>query len=224
MIRAKAVRHPSGGGRQRNFTVISGAGKADRQRRWQRDFHRGAGLSPSVDIWDNLPPRTTTRALIMQIATNSVVSFHYTLRDETGEQLESSQGGHPMTYLHGQDALLKGLEDALAGKKQGDSFTVTLAPELAFGELRADSELRVPLSQLRGAKKWEPGMQAVIQTQHGHQQVTVLKVGHTMATVDTNHPMAGKTLVFNVEVVEVRAASPEELSHGHVHGPGGHHH
>ena len=67
-------------------------------------------------------------------------------------------------------------------------------------------------------------MQAIIQTPHGHQQVTVLKVGHTMATVDTNHPMAGKTLVFDVEVVEIRAASEEELSHGHVHGPGGHHH
>lgn len=160
----------------------------------------------------------------MQIAANSVVSFHYTLKDESGNQLESSQGAQPMTYLHGHDSLLKGLEEALAGKSVGDSFSVTLTPELAFGELREDSELRVPLSQLRGAKKWEPGMQAVIQTQHGHQQVTVVKVGHTMATVDTNHPMAGKTLVFDVEVVEIREASSEELSHGHAHGPGGHHH
>lgn len=160
----------------------------------------------------------------MQIAENTVVSFHYTLKDASGAQLESSQGGHPMTYLHGHDSLLKGLEDALTGKAAGASFSVTLTPDLAFGELRADSELRVPVSQLRGAKKWEPGMQAVIQTPHGHQQVTVLKVGHTMATVDTNHPMAGKTLVFDVEVVEIREASHEELSHGHVHGPGGHHH
>jgi FKBP-type peptidyl-prolyl cis-trans isomerase SlyD len=160
----------------------------------------------------------------MQIAENKVVSFHYTLKDENGAQLESSQGSEPMTYLHGHDTVLKGLEEALTGRKQGDSFSVTLTPELAFGELRADSELRVPISQLRGSKKWEPGMQAVIQTQHGHQQVTVLKVGHTMATVDTNHPMAGKTLVFDVEVVEIREASEEELTHGHVHGPGGHHH
>jgi FKBP-type peptidyl-prolyl cis-trans isomerase SlyD len=160
----------------------------------------------------------------MPIAEDKVVSFHYTLKDENGTQLESSQGSEPMTYLHGHDTVLKGLEEALTGKNQGDSFSVTLTPDLAFGELRADSELRVPISQLRGSKKWEPGMQAVIQTQHGHQQVTVLKVGHTMATVDTNHPMAGKTLVFDVEVVEIRDASEEELTHGHVHGPGGHHH
>jgi FKBP-type peptidyl-prolyl cis-trans isomerase SlyD len=186
------------------------------------------GLSPRSAFWDNSRASITihqaTKVALMQIAENSVVSFHYTLKDESGNQLESSQGGQPMTYLHGHDSLLKGLEDALTGKSLGDSFSVTLTPDLAFGELREDSELRVPLSQLRGAKKWAPGMQAVIQTQHGHQQVTVVKVGHTMATVDTNHPMAGKTLVFDVEVVEIREASPEELSHGHAHGPGGHHH
>lgn len=160
----------------------------------------------------------------MQITANSVASFHFTLKDEAGNELENSRGGDPMTYLHGTDGLLKGLEAALEGKSAGDSFAVTLSPELAFGELRADSEMRVPLSQLRGAKKWQAGMQAVIQTQHGHQQVTVVKVGHTMATVDTNHPLAGKTLVFDVEVIDVREASQEELMHGHAHGPGGHHH
>jgi FKBP-type peptidyl-prolyl cis-trans isomerase SlyD len=152
------------------------------------------------------------------------VQFHYTLKDADGSQLESSSGGQPMTYLHGFNSLLPGLEQALEGRNSGDKFTVTLAPAQAFGEIQPDSELRVPISQLRGAKKWEPGMQAVIQTAQGHQQVTVLKVGHTMATVDTNHPMAGKTLVFDIEVAEVREATAEELSHGHVHGPGGHHH
>ena len=160
----------------------------------------------------------------MQIAADCVASFHYVLKEDGGAQLESSAGAHPMTYLHGHDSLLPGLEEALAGKSVGDKFTVTLPPEKAFGELREDSELRVPISQLQGARKWQPGMQAVIHTQHGHQQVTVLKVGHTMATVDTNHPMAGKTLVFDVEVTEVRQASHEERTHGHAHGPGGHHH
>jgi FKBP-type peptidyl-prolyl cis-trans isomerase SlyD len=160
----------------------------------------------------------------MPISANMVAQFHYVLKDADGNQLESSSGGHPMTYLHGHNSLLPGLEQALDGKNAGDKFTATLTPDLAFGELQPDSELRVPLSQLRGAKKWEPGMQAVIQTPQGHQQVTVLKVGHTMATVDTNHPMAGKTLIFDVEVVNVREASAEELSHGHVHGEGGHHH
>jgi FKBP-type peptidyl-prolyl cis-trans isomerase SlyD len=160
----------------------------------------------------------------MQITDNCVARFHYTLKDEQGVQLESSKGSEPMTYLHGHDSLLKGLEEALVGKQPGDVFTITLSPEHAFGELRSENELRVPISQLQGAKKWQPGMQAVIHTAQGHQQVTVLKVGHTMATVDTNHPMAGKTLTFDVEVVEVREASEVELSHGHVHGAGGHHH
>ena len=158
------------------------------------------------------------------ITTNMVVQFHYTLRDGNGSQLESSSGGEPMTYLHGRNSLLPGLEQALDGRKTGDKFSVTLAPEQAFGELLPDSELRVPLSQLRGSKNWQPGMQAVIQTPQGHQQVTIVKVGHTMATVDTNHPMAGLTLSFDIEVTDVRAASAEELSHGHAHGPGGHHH
>jgi len=160
----------------------------------------------------------------MQITTNSVVQFHYVLKDETGVELENSAGSDPMTYLHGSGGLLPGLEAALEGKSGGDSFNVTLLPADAFGELRDDSELRVPLSQLQGAKKWQPGMMAVIHTNQGHQQVKVLKVGHTMATVDTNHPMAGKTLQFEVSVVGVREASHEELSHGHAHGPGGHHH
>lgn len=160
----------------------------------------------------------------MQIGLNSVASFHYTLKDETGVQLESSHGGQPMTYLHGHEGLLKGLEEALAGRRAGEVFTVTLPPHLAFGEPHGNSEMRVPISQLQGARKWAPGMQAIIRTPQGQQQVTVVKVGHTMATVDTNHPMAGKTLVFDVEVVEIREASAEELSHGHVHGPGGHHH
>jgi FKBP-type peptidyl-prolyl cis-trans isomerase SlyD len=153
-----------------------------------------------------------------------VVQFHYILKDDKGVELETSGSGHPMTYLHGINSLLPGLEQALEGKNSGDKFSATLTPDLAFGELQPDSEMRVPISQLKGSKKWEPGMQAVIQTPQGHQQVTILKIGHTMATVDTNHPMAGKTLTFDIEVVEVREASAEELSHGHAHGPGGHHH
>jgi len=160
----------------------------------------------------------------MQISTDCVARFHYILKDASGTELDTSAGADPMTYLHGQGSLLQGLETALAGKAAGEKFSVTLPPEQAFGEIRENSETRVPISQLQGAKKWQAGMTAVIHTQQGHQQVTVLKVGHTMATVDTNHPMAGKTLIFDIEIVEVRQASAEELTHGHAHGPGGHHH
>lgn len=160
----------------------------------------------------------------MQISAGQVVRFHYVLKEVGGEQLESSAGSEPMTYLHGQGDLLPGLEKALEGKAEGDSLSVTLSPDQAFGERREDSEQRVPISHLQGSKKWKPGMMAVIHNAAGHQQVTVLKVGHTMATVDTNHPMAGKTLEFDINIAEVRAASAEELAHGHAHGPGGHHH
>lgn len=160
----------------------------------------------------------------MQVSAGQVVSFHYVLREDNGEELESSAGNHPMTYLHGQGGLLPGLEKALEGKAQGESFSVTLEPADAFGERQADSERRVPISHLQGSRKWQPGMMAVIHTEAGHQQVTVLKVGHTMATVDLNHPMAGKSLIFDIEITEVRTATEEELAHGHAHGPGGHHH
>ena len=160
----------------------------------------------------------------MQITANCVASFQYVLRDDAGEELNKSSDDAPMTYLHGTHSLLAGLETVLTGKSAGDKFSVTLPPEQAFGEIKAESEQRVPISHLQGSKKWKPGMQAVIHSGHGHQQVTVLKVGHTMATVDTNHPMAGKTVVFEIEIVEVREASSEELAHGHAHGPGGHQH
>tara|TARA_R110000772_G_scaffold169101_2_gene280819 strand:- start:2800 stop:3285 length:486 start_codon:yes stop_codon:yes gene_type:complete len=161
----------------------------------------------------------------MQIATNTAVQFHYSLKNEQGEELDNShQSGQPMTYLHGHGTLLKGLEDALTGKTRGDTLSITLPPEAAFGERKADSQARVPVKHLHGAKKWQPGMVAVVQTDQGQKQVSIIKVGHTMATVDTNHPMAGLTLTFDVEVVDVREATAEELAHGHVHGPGGHHH
>jgi len=159
----------------------------------------------------------------MQIAGDCVASFHYVMKDAEGVELDRS-ADQPMSYLHGRRALLPGLERAMLGKSVGDRFTVTLPPQDAFGEILPGSEQRVPISHLQGAKKWKPGMRALIHTRQGNRQVTVVKVGHTMATIDTNHPMAGKTLVFEVEITEVRAASAEELAHGHAHGPGGHHH
>lgn len=160
----------------------------------------------------------------MNIAKDSVVRFHYSMKDEAGEVLDSSDKAEPMTYLHGQDGLLKGLQEALEGKAVGEQLEIGLSPEQAFGERVDNAEQRVPVKHLAGAKKWRPGMTATVHTEHGNREVTVLKVGHTMATVDTNHPLAGKSLSFDVEIVEVRQATAEELAHGHAHGPGGHHH
>jgi FKBP-type peptidyl-prolyl cis-trans isomerase SlyD len=160
----------------------------------------------------------------VSIAKDSVVKLHYTLKDDSGEELDQADESEPLTYLHGHANLLKGLEDALEGKAAGDQLEVNLTAAQAFGEYSEDSEQRIPIKHLSGASKWKPGMTATVQTEDGRRQVTVLKVGHTMVTIDANHPMAGKALHFNVEVVEVRQATGEELSHGHAHGPGGHQH
>ncbi len=160
----------------------------------------------------------------MIISKDKVVQFYYTLRDEAGELLESNVGADPVAYLHGHKNMMPGVEKALEGREVGEEFTATLPPEETYGLRREDSEQRVPVKHLMGAKKWKPGMMAVVQTEQGQRQVTVMKVGKFMVTVDTNHPMAGKTLTFELIVADVRDATSEEIAHGHAHGIGGHHH
>lgn len=160
----------------------------------------------------------------MTIQNNSVVQFHYTLKDETGTLIETSSGRDPMAYLHGHNNIIPGLEAAMAGKNVGDSFSVTVTPDQAYGERRADALQRIPVKHLQGAKKWKAGMFAHVQTEQGARQVMIVKVGKFMADVDTNHPLAGRTLVFDIIIDAVRDASEEEVAHGHAHGVGGHHH
>ena len=160
----------------------------------------------------------------MNITKDSVVRLHYTLKDDSGEELDHADESEPLTYLHGHDTLLMGLESALEGKAAGDQFEVNLTAAQAYGERSEDSEQRISLKHLSGSRKWEPGMTTTLNTVDGPLMVTLLKVGHTMVTIDANHPLAGKALHFSVEVVEVRPATAEELSHGHAHGPGGHQH
>ncbi|QSX35029.1 peptidylprolyl isomerase [Shewanella avicenniae] len=160
----------------------------------------------------------------MTIAKDKIVQLNYTLRDEQGEVLESNEGQTPIAYLHGHNNMMVGIEKALEGKAEGDSFTVTLPAAETYGERSADAEQRVSVKHLQGAKVWKPGMMAVVNTDQGQRQVTVLKVGKFMATVDTNHPLAGRELTFDLTVAGVRDATAEELSHGHAHGDGGHHH
>lgn len=160
----------------------------------------------------------------MQITKDSVVSFHYSVSDQEGNVLEDNFKDEAITYLHGHNGILAGLENALENLESEAEVSVTLPPEEAFGERQDDAEQRVPVKHLAGAKKWKPGMIASVNTQHGPRQVTIIKAGHTMATVDTNHPYAGKTVTFQLKVKEVRSATQEELTHGHAHGPGGHQH
>jgi FKBP-type peptidyl-prolyl cis-trans isomerase SlyD len=156
----------------------------------------------------------------MQITKDKVASIHYTLRDGEGNILDTSSGREPLTYLQGAGNLIMGMEEGLEGKKAGDKFNLKIAPEKGYGVKDATLVQKVPRSAF-GTQKIEKGMQ--FQTNQGH-VVTVTETGLENITVDGNHPLAGVELHFDVEVTEVRNATPEELAHGHVHGPGGHHH
>lgn len=159
----------------------------------------------------------------MKIEKNKVVTFHYKLRDE-GTELEHSHGEDPMLFLFGHRGLISGLEEAMSGRQSGDTFSVTLPPEKAYGHRSNDAVQRVPIKQLGTRKKLKPGDVVAVNTSKGPLDVTIIKAGKFMADVDANHPLAGRTLTFDVDIVDVRDATDEELSHGHAHGAGGHRH
>ena len=160
----------------------------------------------------------------MIIERNHVVSFHYSLSAQDGAEVESSRDGDPVAVLQGHGNVVRGVDDALIGRGSGDRFQVTVPPEQAYG-LRVDGRIqRVPKKRLSGPRKMKPGDQVTLHTTEGVRDVTVVKVGRTVVDVDLNHPLAGQTLTFDIEITGVREAEPEELAHGHVHGPGGHHH
>lgn len=160
----------------------------------------------------------------MQIADRCVAYFHYTLTNDAGDVLDSSSGREPLPYLHGKGNIVPGLEKALAGKTVGDKLNVVVAPEEGYGP-RIDSLVQVvPKAAFQGVDKLEPGMQFQAESNMGPVSVVVTAIEGDNVTVDGNHPLAGETLHFAVEITEVREASVEEVLHGHVHGVGGHHH
>ena len=161
----------------------------------------------------------------MTIAQHKIVTIHYKVVDvASGEVIDSSEGGQPMTYLHGAQNIIPGLEQALEGKQVGDEFEVTVAPADAYGEYSEDRVQQVPMAAFEGVENVEPGMAFTAQTEHGPINLIVTEVDEAVVTVDANHPLAGKSLSFSVQVESVRDASEEELAHGHVHGEGGHQH
>jgi FKBP-type peptidyl-prolyl cis-trans isomerase SlyD len=156
----------------------------------------------------------------MQITKDKVASIHYTLRDGEGNILDSSAGREPLTYLQGAGNLIAGMEEGLEGKSKGDKLQLKISPEKGYGVKDDALVQKVPRAAF-GNQKVEKGMQ--FQTNNG-QVVTVTETGLESITVDGNHPLAGVELHFDVEITDVRSATPEEISHGHVHGAGGHHH
>ncbi len=157
----------------------------------------------------------------MTIQDKKVVSFHYTLTNQDGEQMETTRDKEPMTYLHGAQNIIPGLESAMAGKSVGDEFQVTLEPADAYGEKKEANIQRISSKHFRFPKKLKPGQIVGLQTRKGPVQVTIVKVGRFNVDVDSNHPLAGQALTFDVEVSAVSDATEEEIAHGHAHGPGG---
>ena len=161
----------------------------------------------------------------MLISRNKVVRFDYTLTDDSAQVLDSSEGGEPLTYLHGGGNIIPGLESALEGRRAGESLSVRVAAAEAYGE-RDDALVQsVPREMFEDSDSIQVGMQFQSGDPDGNTRiVTVVGTDAASVTVDGNHPLAGVPLNFAVTIVEVRDASSEELAHGHVHGPGGHQH
>lgn len=156
----------------------------------------------------------------MKITNNKVAAIHYTLRDNQGNVLDTSEGQEPLYYIHGIGNLIPGMEKGLEGKEKGNKFQIKVSPAEGYGEKSDEMIQKVPRAAF-GDQEIKPGMK--FSTQHG-EVVTVTHVGLEDITIDANHPLAGVELNFDVEVMDVREASADELAHGHVHGPGGHHH
>ncbi len=159
----------------------------------------------------------------MTIQKNSVVTINYTLRDDADGLIESSEGQEPLTYLHGQGNVIPGLEASLEGKSAGDSLKISIPPEDAYGVWEESKILEIPKGQFSGVDDIKAGMEFSVHSNVGEQIVTVTKVEGETVTVDANHPLAGKTLNFDVTVIGIRDATKDELEHGHAHGAGGHH-
>lgn len=161
----------------------------------------------------------------MKIAENCVVSIHYRLTNDEGEEIDASANGDPLVYLHGADNIIPGLEGALEGRGVGDQLKVTVQPEDAYGPIDPELVQAVPRNTFKGVDKLEPGMQFQMRDPEGQVQVvTVQEVNGQGVIIDANHPLAGQVLHFAVTVEAVRAATAEELDHGHGHDGHGHGH
>ena len=161
----------------------------------------------------------------MFIARNKVVRFDYTLTDDAANVLDTSEGGEPLSYLHGAGNIIPGLEAALEGKRAGESLKVRVPAADAYGERDDQLVQNVPREMFEDGDAIHVGMQFHSGDDDGDTRiVTVISTDADNVTVDGNHPLAGVPLNFAVTIVEVRDASAEELAHGHVHGAGGHHH
>jgi len=152
----------------------------------------------------------------MQIEPQKVASFHYTLTTDGGEVVDSSRERDPLSYLHGAGNIVPGLEKALAGRNEGDQFKVDVAPEEGYGPRHPQLVQQVPKSAFQNAAEPQPGMRFQTNGPKGPMLVTVTEIDGDKVTIDGNHPLAGQTLHFDIEVTNVRDASQDELNNGQV--------
>ena len=157
----------------------------------------------------------------MKIAPNKVVVMHYAVSDNEGTLIDSSYDHNPLAIIHGTGYMIPGLEDALVDHEVGDKFEVDVPAEKAYGERHDGYVQTVPKAMFEGIENLEVGTQLRATTDEGEQTVIVIDVQEEEITVDGNHPLAGINLQFDVEILEVRDATEEELAHGHVHSEGG---
>ena len=159
------------------------------------------------------------------VAKNMVVSFHYTLKDKAGQVLDSSSGSDPLSYLHGYGQIVSGLENALIGKTVGAKFNVTVEAKEGYGERQEELVISVPKSEWTLPAHVGAGEVVELQSPQGEViPARIVEIYDEVVVLDANHPLAGEALHFEIELMAVRVATPEELAHGHAHGPGGHHH
>jgi FKBP-type peptidyl-prolyl cis-trans isomerase SlyD len=157
----------------------------------------------------------------MQISKDLVASIHYTLKNADGEVLDTSEGQDPLHYVHGANNIVPGLESELTGKTKGDSLTVVVSPADGYGEYNPELIQELPKDMFAGVDNIEVGMEFQTESPEGGMQIIEVKsIDGDKVTVDGNHPMAGQTLHFDVEVTDVREATADELAHGHVHSEG----
>ena len=154
----------------------------------------------------------------MQISDKHVVSMNYTLKDDQGTVLDTSENRDALQFIVGSGMIIPGLEKELHGKEKGDKVSVTVQPKDAYGEYDATKIVKVSKSQFQEGTEIKTGMQVQAQSQDGQIQIlTIKEVENDDVTLDANHPLAGQTLHFDVQIEDVRDATEEELNHGHVH-------
>lgn len=167
----------------------------------------------------------STKSNGKKVENNKVVSFHYRLSETGGAEIETTQGGQPAIYLHGHNNILPAMEAGFAEKASGESFRIDLTAAQAYGEKKPDQQHRVPIKHLVQSKqRLKVGQMVQVNTEKGPIDARVVKVGKFNVDVDLNHPLAGMDISFDIEILDIRDASDEEIAHGHAHGPGGHQH